>query len=62
MGERAKSEVELVQSWRLEVLLQVGYGRYDAELLAKRLDIDLHLACDLLEQGCSPEQAIAILL
>jgi hypothetical protein len=53
---------EAVLDWRFEQLLRVGYARREARLLSKRIDIDLHLAVDLLEGGCSQVLALEILL
>jgi hypothetical protein len=56
------TELERVQQWRAEELRRAGYGREGASDLAERLDVDLHRAIELLEQGCSEELALAILL
>jgi hypothetical protein len=47
--------------WRLEQLERAGYAGVRARELAARTDIDLHVACDLLAQGCPEETAFAIL-
>jgi hypothetical protein len=54
--ERAK-----VHGWRLHVLLEAGYPVEVAERLADS-EVDLHSAVGLVEQGCSPDVAAAILL
>ena len=54
--ERAK-----VQGWRLHVLVEAGYPIELAERVAES-DADLHDAVELVEQGCSPDTAIQILL
>lgn len=54
--ERAK-----VQGWRLHVLIEAGYPIELAEQLAES-DADLHEAVELVEQGCTPTTAVAILL
>jgi hypothetical protein len=54
--ERAK-----VQSWRLHVLIEAGYPIELAEQVAES-DADLHEAVELVEQGCTPTTAVAILL
>ena len=56
------TELERVEQWRAEALERVGYGAQAAAELAARLDVDLHLAIDLVEQGCPPETALQILL
>ncbi len=53
---------ELVEAWRAEQLELAGYGAAAAAELAARADVDLHVAIDLLAQGCSPELALKILL
>ena len=56
------TEDELRVSWRLAMLEQAGYEEREARLLAECLEIDLHLATDLLEKGCPPDTALRILL
>jgi hypothetical protein len=51
-----------ILAWRIAVLDRAGYDEGDAVLLAAVKDVDLHLAVDLLDQGCSPETALRILL
>jgi hypothetical protein len=60
LQEREAAQEEIV-SWRLEQLKLAGYGRAEAEVLARRVDIDLHEATDLVRNGCPPELAVAIL-
>jgi hypothetical protein len=56
------SEAERVEAWRLKQLLDAGYGRWDAEELARRADVDLHAAVELVSlRGCDPETAARIL-
>ena len=55
-GERAK-----VESWRLHVLMEAGYPLPLAERLAGS-EADLHVAVELVRQGCAPETAAEILL
>lgn len=50
-----------VDEWRFQQLQQAGWPEQEALLLAARHDIDLHQACHLLAQGCSPELAWQIL-
>ena len=51
-----------VISWRREQLQAAGYRYEDALRLAERGDVDLHVATDLLRNGCPPETALRILL
>jgi hypothetical protein len=57
-----REETQLVEAWRAEQLEMAGYGAQAAAQLAMRHDVDLHGACGLLRQGCSPELALKILL
>ncbi len=61
LDEQREAKMEEVLCWRLEQLLQAGYDRRDAGQLARRTDVDLHEAVDLIGQGCPPELAAAIL-
>lgn len=56
------SEIERIERWRAEALERAGYDPRAAAELARRLDIDLHLASDLLAAGCSQELALQILI
>jgi len=56
------TEGEKVQRWRVEALERAGYEPTAAAVLAVRTDIDLHAATELIEQGCTPELALRILL
>ena len=64
LGVFEVEEAELAPSdvycWRLEQLMEAGYDRVPADELAADLDVDLHLACDLLARGCSQQLAFAI--
>lgn len=57
-------ETELVQivRWRQAELERAGYHHDLAELLAGCLDVDLHQAVDMIQQGCKPSTAVLILL
>lgn len=57
-----ESEVERIERWRYEALVRAGYDASAARRLAEAQDVDLHTAVALLEQGCSPELALSILL
>jgi hypothetical protein len=56
------TEVDRVQEWRAEELERAGYPPRDAARLAARHDVDLHLAIDLISQGCPVPVAVEILL
>jgi hypothetical protein len=58
----AAGEIALVRAWRLEALERGGYEQPLASELAERIDVDLHLAVDLLRRGCLPDLAARILL
>lgn len=54
------SEKAKIEAWRYECLLRAGCP----DPLADRLsisDVDLHVACEMLAQGCSPETLEEIL-
>ena len=53
---------EEILDWRFEQLMRVGYDRDEAQLVSRRLDVDLHQAVDLVRSGCSCELALLILL
>ena len=53
---------EEILDWRFEQLRRVGYDRDEAQLVSRRLDVDLHQAVDLLRSGCPSELALLILL
>jgi hypothetical protein len=57
-----ETEMDRVESWRAEELIRAGYTPSDAVALAARHDIDLHLAVELLVQGCPIDTAIDILI
>jgi hypothetical protein len=54
-------EQQRVTRWRTEALERAGYSPEAAAVLASRLDVDLHGAIELVEQGCPPETAFRIL-
>jgi hypothetical protein len=56
------TEVERIEQWRAEELERAGYPVKEATRLAERHDVDLHLAIDLISQGCPVPVAIEILL
>ena len=55
-------EERCVARWRFAQLLGAGYDQRQASLIAGRRDVDLHLAVDLLQNGCPVETALRILL
>ena len=55
-------EVERVELWRLDSLERAGYDGQSAAVLAASPEVDLHRAVSLLEQGCSVDLALQILL
>ena len=57
-----ETEQERVEHWRAEELVRAGFDPSDAIALAARHDIDLHLAVELVPQGCPYETAIDILI
>jgi hypothetical protein len=57
-----RSGDETVVRWRLVQLLRAGYDRADAERLAQRTEVDLHVAINLVRGGCPPRIAQRILL
>ena len=57
-----ETELDRVEHWRAEELVRAGYDPSDAIALAARHDIDLHLAVELVEQGCPHDMAIDILI
>lgn len=56
------SELERIESWRLERLERAGYPPDAAAQLAARHDVDLHSAVQLIERGCTVEVALRILV
>jgi hypothetical protein len=63
VSEIAEVETERskVESWRLHVLIESGYPLTLAERLAAS-EADLHLAVELVGNGCQHETAAEILL
>ena len=61
IAEPAHDERSKVESWRLHVLIEAGYPLPLAERLAAS-EADLHLAVELVGQGCAHETAAEILL
>jgi hypothetical protein len=59
--EPETSERSKVESWRLHVLIEAGYPLPVAERLAAS-EADLHVAVELVDNGCAPGTAAEILL
>ena len=57
-----ETEIERIESWRMEELERAGYTLDAATAIATRHDIDLHFAVDLIRRGCPGEIALRILL
>lgn len=51
-----------VEKWRLHVLMEAGYSLGVAQRLAMSVGVDLHVACEILKEGCSEATAAEILL
>lgn len=54
------ADLEVVK-WRRRVLIRAGYSDEEALELASRPHVDLHLAVDLLGEGCPAKTAVKIL-
>lgn len=61
IAEPEISERSKVESWRLHVLIEAGYPLGIAERLAAS-EADLHLAVELVTNGCAHATAAEILL
>ena len=59
---RAETEMQRIVRWRSEELERAGYAPAQAASIAGRHDVDLHVAVDLVRNGCTPELALLILL
>jgi predicted Zn-dependent protease len=57
-----EAEAENILRWRFRMLSDAGYDACAAARLASAVEIDLHQACDLVANGCSPVTALRILL
>jgi hypothetical protein len=55
------TEQERIEQWRAGALERAGYSVQAAAELAARSDVDLHLAVELLENGCPADTALRIL-
>lgn len=59
---RTRDTEDPVVAWRREQLRRAGCRRFEAEVLAREVRVDLHDAVSLLERGCPPPVALKILL
>ena len=50
-----------IVTWRFDELERAGYPVDIAVMLAERGNVDLHVACELLEHGATVHQALQIL-
>lgn len=57
-----EAEAESVLRWRFEALTRAGYDAGEAMILASHVEIDLHVATDLVVGGCPTATALRILL
>ena len=57
-----RDDLDPVGAWRAHQLKLAGYGPRDAAELARRHDVDLHLALRLVAEGCPTQLALKILL
>jgi hypothetical protein len=55
------TERDEIERWRAGELERAGFDVSLARKLAARFDVDLHLAVDLVANGCPPELAARIL-
>jgi hypothetical protein len=58
----ARATEDEVVAWRREQLRRAGCRRFEAEVLARELQVDLHRAVELLERGCPAPVALRILV
>jgi hypothetical protein len=57
-----REETDVVEAWRAEQLEHAGYGPQEAAKVARRPDVDLHVAVDMVRRGCPADLALKILL
>ncbi len=60
--QRTQATHDEVVAWRREQLGRAGCRRFEAEVLARELRVDLHEAVALLERGCPSRIALEILI
>lgn len=61
VGEITHAEAK-VRGWRFEILYKSGYDMADAKLIARRSDIDLHYAVEVLRKCCDSKLARRLVL
>jgi hypothetical protein len=69
-GEMTAAQFELLDAraaedvlrWRFDELVRAGYDAEQALVVASHVEVDLHVATDLLAQGCPVGTALRILL
>ncbi len=57
-----ETEAERVERWRADELIRAGFDPDSAHKLAADLSVDIRRAAQMLEQGCTPDLALKILL
>jgi hypothetical protein len=62
LEQAARRDSPSVVRWRFDRLRDAGYDRNEASFVAKRVEIDLHAAVDLVSRGCPPATAVRILV
>jgi hypothetical protein len=60
--EAGPPPLDPVVEYRAEVLERAGFSSITAAALAVKPSVDLHVAVDLLKNGCDPLVAVDILL
>ena len=62
LQDRPGVEIEIVEQWRAQSLVRVGYDPESAAVLAASHEVDLHCAIRIVESGCPVDLALQILL
>ena len=60
--QKAPATDDEVVAWRRDQLRRAGCRRFEAEVLARERQVDLHEAVALIERGCPSKIALEILL
>ena len=58
----SEDEAERVIRWRFDELIRAGYESDEALKVAVRVEVDLHIATELVRRGCPAQTAVRILL